>query len=263
MIIRKVPGAMKWGDITLDRRLDTSQALWEWRKQVDRRRRRRGPAQRLDRGVTTRTGGEVARWNFESGWPSKWTGADFDAGHQRGGHREASPSPTKGWCGHDGPADRVPVHPAEGLRRRRRHAAPHRHHAAGLRPRRDRAAARPPGQGERGVRDGDRAGPGRHRARHGQPGHAQDHREPVRQRLQLPAGLLPDHQLPGRVASSTPWSPAPLSRETWWRRARPLRAWTTSGRRSPTSPTTCTGTSTGCSTSSTATGSGWSRRWPR
>ena len=25
-------------------------------------------------------GGEVARWNFESGWVSKWSGADFDAG---------------------------------------------------------------------------------------------------------------------------------------------------------------------------------------
>ena len=23
---------------------------------------------------------EVARWNFEFGWPSKWTGAEFDAG---------------------------------------------------------------------------------------------------------------------------------------------------------------------------------------
>src|SRR4051794_29913554 len=34
MIIRKVPGAMKWGDITLDRRLDSTKALWEWRKQV-------------------------------------------------------------------------------------------------------------------------------------------------------------------------------------------------------------------------------------
>ena len=34
MIIRKVPGAMKWGDITLDRRIDSSKALWEWRKQV-------------------------------------------------------------------------------------------------------------------------------------------------------------------------------------------------------------------------------------
>ena len=34
MIIRKVPGAMKWGDMTLDRRIDSSLALWEWRKEV-------------------------------------------------------------------------------------------------------------------------------------------------------------------------------------------------------------------------------------
>ena len=35
MIIRKVPGAMKWSDITLERRIDESKALWEWRKQVE------------------------------------------------------------------------------------------------------------------------------------------------------------------------------------------------------------------------------------
>src|SRR5438067_12235227 len=34
MIIRKVPGAMKWSDITTERRIDDSKALWEWRKQV-------------------------------------------------------------------------------------------------------------------------------------------------------------------------------------------------------------------------------------
>jgi len=34
MIIRKVPGAMKWSDITLERRIDGSLSLWEWRKQV-------------------------------------------------------------------------------------------------------------------------------------------------------------------------------------------------------------------------------------
>jgi len=78
MIIRKVPGAMKWGDITLDRRLDTSRELWEWRKEVIDGEvdtaRRNGSIVAYDS-----TGGEVARWNFESGWPSKWKGADFDA----------------------------------------------------------------------------------------------------------------------------------------------------------------------------------------
>jgi phage tail-like protein len=79
MIIRKVPGAMKWGDITLDRRIDTSVALWEWRKQVIDGdvdgARRNGSIVSYDS-----TGAEVARWNFEAGWPSKWKGADFDAG---------------------------------------------------------------------------------------------------------------------------------------------------------------------------------------
>lgn len=78
MIIRKVPGAMKWGDITLDRRIDSSQSLWEWRKQVIDgdvdSARRNGSIVAYDS-----KGGEVARWNFEAGWPSKWSGAEFDA----------------------------------------------------------------------------------------------------------------------------------------------------------------------------------------
>jgi phage tail-like protein len=79
MVIRKVPGAMKWGDITLDRRIDSSLALWEWRKQVIDgdvdSARRNGSIVAYDS-----KGDEVARWNFESGWASKWKGADFDAG---------------------------------------------------------------------------------------------------------------------------------------------------------------------------------------
>jgi phage tail-like protein len=78
MIIRKVPGAMKWADITLDRRIDTSQALWEWRKQVIEgdvdKARRNGSVIAYDS-----TGGVIARFHFTAGWPSKWKGADFDA----------------------------------------------------------------------------------------------------------------------------------------------------------------------------------------
>ena len=79
MVIRKVPGPMKWGDISLDRRLDSSLALWEWRKQVIDgdvdSARRNGSIVAYDSQSA-----EVARWNFEAGWPSKWQGADFDAG---------------------------------------------------------------------------------------------------------------------------------------------------------------------------------------
>ena len=35
MIIRKVPGPMKWDDITLERRMDSTRDLWEWRKKVE------------------------------------------------------------------------------------------------------------------------------------------------------------------------------------------------------------------------------------
>ena len=79
MIIRKVPGAMKWSDITLERRIDDSKYLWEWRKQVidgdiDGARRHGSIVAKNSKME------EVGRWNFENGWPSKWTGADFDAG---------------------------------------------------------------------------------------------------------------------------------------------------------------------------------------
>lgn len=79
MIIRKQPGAMKWSDITLERRLDNSKALWEWRKQVIEgdidQARRNGSIVAKNSKME-----EVARWNFTAGWPSKHSGADFDAG---------------------------------------------------------------------------------------------------------------------------------------------------------------------------------------
>lgn len=78
-IIRKTPGNMKWSDITLERRIDSSQALWEWRRQVIEgeitEARRNGSIVAKNAKME-----EVARWNFTAGWPSKWTGADFDAG---------------------------------------------------------------------------------------------------------------------------------------------------------------------------------------
>ncbi|WP_203896822.1 phage tail protein [Virgisporangium aliadipatigenens] len=79
MVIRKVPGAMKWSDITLERRVDESKALWEWRKQVETgdidSARRNGSIVIKDSMKK-----EVARWSFDRGWPSKWTGAELDAG---------------------------------------------------------------------------------------------------------------------------------------------------------------------------------------
>jgi phage tail-like protein len=79
MIIRKVPGAMKWEDITLERRLDASTALWEWRKEVEDGN---VDGARRDGSIVVKDsmGSQVARWNFVAGWPCKWNGAELDAG---------------------------------------------------------------------------------------------------------------------------------------------------------------------------------------
>jgi phage tail-like protein len=82
LIIRKVPGAMKWSDITLKKRIDSSTDLWEWRKEVEQgdidSARRNGSIVLYDSTLQ-----EVARWNFENGWPSKWKGADLNAGEDQ------------------------------------------------------------------------------------------------------------------------------------------------------------------------------------
>ena len=79
MVIRKVPGAMKWSEITLKKRIDASTDLWDWRREVEEgdidKARRTGSIVLYDSRQN-----EVARWNFEAGWPSKWKGADLDAG---------------------------------------------------------------------------------------------------------------------------------------------------------------------------------------
>jgi phage tail-like protein len=78
MIVRKVPGAMKWADITLKKAIDSDLYLWKWRQQVEQGdvtgARRNGSIVLYDSQHK-----EVGRWNFINGWPSKWKGADLKA----------------------------------------------------------------------------------------------------------------------------------------------------------------------------------------
>ena len=70
---RKIPGRLKWGDITLKRGITSVMDVWDWRQQVEEgdvsSARKNGSITMLDRNYN-----EVARWNFENGWPSKVTG---------------------------------------------------------------------------------------------------------------------------------------------------------------------------------------------
>jgi phage tail-like protein len=72
-VVRKIPGRLKWGDVTLKRGVTTNLDFWEWRKMVEdgnvSSARKNGSIIMYDQ-----EGAPVARWNFERGWPSKISG---------------------------------------------------------------------------------------------------------------------------------------------------------------------------------------------
>jgi phage tail-like protein len=77
-VIRKVPGASKWSDITLARAVDAGLDLWHWRATVlesgAEQARSDGTIEMFDAN-----GDVVAAYAFRAGWPVKYVGASFDA----------------------------------------------------------------------------------------------------------------------------------------------------------------------------------------
>ena len=78
-IMKKLPGAQKWGDLTLKRGRTDSTALWDWIKQVQTGdidgARKNGSVVLYDYKH-----GEVSRFNFQNGWPSKVSLGSLQAG---------------------------------------------------------------------------------------------------------------------------------------------------------------------------------------
>jgi len=72
-MIRKIPGRLKWGDITLKRGVTSSMDIWQWRKQVEdgtvNSARKDGSIMMYDQEGTL-----VSQWDFERAWPSKLSG---------------------------------------------------------------------------------------------------------------------------------------------------------------------------------------------
>jgi phage tail-like protein len=76
--VRMLPGARKWGDITLKRGVDNNLDLWKWRQQAEEE----GPdAARVDGTIELldAQGRPVATYTFRRGWPSKYQGPDLNA----------------------------------------------------------------------------------------------------------------------------------------------------------------------------------------
>lgn len=72
-IIMKIPGRLKWENITLKRGITDSMDVWEWRGKVEagevEANRSHGSITMLDHDFKP-----VAKWDFKRGWPVKISG---------------------------------------------------------------------------------------------------------------------------------------------------------------------------------------------
>jgi len=71
--VMKVPGRLKWDNITLKRGITSNMDIWKWRQMVEQGQiqaaRANGSIVMYDQTLK-----EVARWEFKNGWPSKVSG---------------------------------------------------------------------------------------------------------------------------------------------------------------------------------------------
>jgi phage tail-like protein len=81
LIIHKVPGALKWTNITLKRGITESRILHDWRRKIEL-----GLIEEFRKNGTITCYGPkgteddvVAKYSFKRGWPCKWKGPGFDA----------------------------------------------------------------------------------------------------------------------------------------------------------------------------------------
>ncbi len=72
-VVIKLPGRLKWENITLKRGITKNMDIWEWRKEVENgnveKVRKNGSVIMYDQDLK-----EVARWNFTRAWPVKVSG---------------------------------------------------------------------------------------------------------------------------------------------------------------------------------------------
>jgi phage tail-like protein len=79
-VIKKVPGRLKWNNITLKRGITDAMDMWVWRKLVEEGKM----TEARKNGTITmynQKGDDVAQWEFNFAWPSKLTGPSANAGN--------------------------------------------------------------------------------------------------------------------------------------------------------------------------------------
>lgn len=74
--VQKLPGLIKYSNITLKRGMTTDTYLWEWYQAVTNRTEK---TKTISIVLMNDNFEEVRRWSVDSAWPSKWTGPSFNA----------------------------------------------------------------------------------------------------------------------------------------------------------------------------------------
>ncbi len=76
LVMRKLPGLITYGNITLSRGITTDRSLWDWHKKLTT-----GNADRRNLSIILMddTGKDGIRWNLRNCWPAKWTGPSLSA----------------------------------------------------------------------------------------------------------------------------------------------------------------------------------------
>jgi phage tail-like protein len=77
-IVKKIPGNLKWGNITLKQGITDDMDMWKWRKLIEDGKideaRKNGSIV-----LFSHAGAEIARWDFKNAWPSKINGPSVNA----------------------------------------------------------------------------------------------------------------------------------------------------------------------------------------
>ena len=86
-VMKKVPGRMKWNNITLKRGITNAMDMWDWRKQVEE-----GKVDQARKNgsiiMYNQMNEAIARWDFVAAWPNKLTGPSANATNNEVGIEE-------------------------------------------------------------------------------------------------------------------------------------------------------------------------------
>jgi len=88
-VVRKIPGRLKWQDISLKRGITSDMQIWEWRDSVVQGDM---PGARKNCTITMldRNYNPVAVWHFMNAWPSKVSGPSLKADSNEFGIEEVT-----------------------------------------------------------------------------------------------------------------------------------------------------------------------------